>query len=313
MFCESKKARGTAVALGYFDGIHVGHQAVLNKALEKAKENGLTPVVMLFDIHPRKLLTGRVPPMLLSEERKRMLLKEMGFEVFDFDFHKAMNYSPEEFEEKILLGELNAKVVVCGYDYHYGKGGKGSAETLKSELAPKSTEVYSISPVYLGDEAVSSTKIRRLINDGEIEKANAMLGDFFTYDFIVEKGDGIGHKLGFPTINQFFPEDFIIPKYGVYASKVKVDGEYYASVTNIGIRPTVSGESMRSETCILDFEGDLYGKRIEVSLIKFLREEKKFPSVEELKQAVSRDIMKTKEIYGETEEHEQIECKSNIF
>ncbi len=302
MFCEEKKAKGTAVALGYFDGIHMGHQAVLNKALEKARQKDLVPVVMLFDIHPRKLLTGKVPPMLLSEERKRVLLKKMGFEVVDFDFHKAMNYSPEEFEDKVLLGQLNAKVVVCGYDYHYGKGGKGSPETLKAELTPKNIEVYSLSPVYLGEEAVSSTKIRHLINDGEIEKANAMLGDKFTYDFIVEKGDGIGHKLGFPTINQFFPEDFIIPKYGVYASRVRLEGEEYPSVTNIGTRPTVSGENMRSETCIFDFSGDLYGQKVEVSLIKFLREEKKFTSLDELKEAVSNDIIKAKEIYKENKE-----------
>ncbi|MBQ7118336.1 MAG: bifunctional riboflavin kinase/FAD synthetase [Clostridia bacterium] len=302
MLSTEKKAKGTAVALGYFDGIHIGHQAVLNKALEKAEEKGLTPVVMLFDIHPRKLLTGRVPPVLLSEERKRVLLKGMGFEIFDFDFREAMNYSPEEFEDRILLGELNAKVVVCGYDYRYGKGGKGSSETLKQELTPKSIGVYSLSPVYLGDEAVSSTKIRHLINDGEIERANAMLGDYFTYDFTVEKGDGIGHRMGFPTINQFFPEDFIIPKRGVYASRVVLDGKYYSSVTNIGIRPTVSGESLRSETCIFDFEGDLYGRNVEVSLLKFLREEKKFASLDELKEAVSKDIMKAKEIYKETEE-----------
>lgn len=301
MFSEEKKAKGTAVALGYFDGIHVGHQAVLNKALERAEKMGLTPVVMLFDIHPRKLLTGKIPPMLLSEERKRVLLKKMGFEVFDFDFRKAMNYSPEEFEEKILLGQLNAKVVVCGYDYHYGKGGKGSPETLKDELTPKNIEVYSLSPVHLGEETVSSTKIRHLINDGEIEKANAMLGNYFTYDFTVERGDGIGHKMGFPTINQFFPEDFIIPKYGVYASRVRLDGKYYSAVTNIGVRPTVSGDSLRSETCIFDFEGDLYGRNVEVSLMKFLREEKKFASLEQLKEAVDKDISKAKEIYKESE------------
>ncbi len=302
MFVSEKKTKGTAVALGYFDGIHIGHQAVLDKTLERAAELKLTPVVMLFDIHPRKLLTGRVPPILLSEERKRKLLKEMGFEIFDFDFRRAMNYSPEEFEEKILLGQLNAAVVVCGYDYHYGKGGQGSPETLKNELTPKNIEVYSLSPVYLGDETVSSTKIRHLINDGEIEKANIMLGDYFTYDFTVEKGDGIGHKLGFPTINQFFPEDFIIPKYGVYASRVKIDGKYYSSVTNIGTRPTVSGENMRSETSIFDFDGDLYGRNVEVSLISFLREEKKFASLDELKEAVSKDIIKAKEIYKESTE-----------
>ncbi len=302
MLCEQKKSKGTAVALGYFDGIHLGHKAVLGKTLREAEEKGLTPVVMLFDIHPRKLLTGNVPPMLLSEERKRLVLKDMGFEIYDFDFKRAMNYSPEEFEEKVLLTELNAEVVVCGYDYHYGKGGKGSPETLKKELTPKNISVYSLPPVYLGEQTVSSTKIRQLISEGEMEKANAMLGDYFTYDFTVERGDGIGHKMGFPTINQFFPEDFIIPKYGVYASRVRLDGRYYSAVTNVGIRPTVSGESLRSETCIFDFEGDLYGRNVEVSLLKFLREERKFASLSELKEAVSKDIMKAKDIYKESVE-----------
>ncbi len=302
MLSEEKKAGGTAVALGYFDGIHSGHRAVLDKAIEKAEEKGLTPVVMLFDIHPRKLLTGRIPPMLLSEERKRALLQEIGFEVFDFDFRKAMNYSPEEFVERILLTELNAQVVVCGYDYRYGKGGKGSAETLSKKLTPGGIEVYALPPVYHGDETVSSTKIRQLIAEGEIRKANAMLGDYFTYDFTVERGDGIGHKLGFPTINQFFPENFIVPKYGVYASRVRLGGRYYSAVTNIGIRPTVSGENLRSETCIFGFEGDLYGRNVEVSLLKFIREEKKFASLSELKEAVSKDILKAKEIYKESVE-----------
>ncbi len=302
MFSEEKKTGGTAVALGYFDGIHLGHKAVLGKTLEMAEKMGLTPVVMLFDIHPRKLLTGSVPPVLLSEERKRQLLKEMGFEVFDFDFRRAMNYTAEEFEEKILVQELNAKVVVCGYDYHYGKCGKGSAETLMKNLEPKNIGVYALPPVFWGEEAVSSTKIRHLISEGEIEKANAMLGDYFTYDFTVERGDGIGHKMGFPTINQFFPEDFIIPKYGVYASRVKLDSKYYCAVTNVGVRPTVSGESLRSETCIFDFEGDLYGRNVEVSLLKFLREEKKFASLDELKEAVNKDIKKAKETYKETED-----------
>lgn len=304
MLCPDNKERqqGTAVALGYFDGIHIGHKAVLEKTLKKAEEKGLIPVVMLFDIHPRKLLTGKVPPVLVSEERKRILLERMGFEVVDFDFHKSMNYTPKEFEEKILIGELGAKTVVCGYDYHYGKGGKGSPESLKKELADKNIEVLSLDPVYLGEEAVSSTRIRQLIAEGEIRKANAMLGDFFTYDFEVEKGDGIGRKLGFPTINQFFPEEFVVPKYGVYASRVKIDGKYYSSVTNIGTRPTVNGKTMRSETCIFDFSGDLYGKRVEVSLIEFLREEKKFGSLEELKEAVGNDIKKSKEIYKEVTE-----------
>lgn len=300
MFCldEKIKKKGTAVGLGYFDGIHRGHQAVLNKALEKAKKENLVPVIMLFDIHPRKLISGKVPPMLTSEERKREILKDMGFTVVDFNFKEAMDYSPNEFIEKILVKKLNAKVVTCGYDYHYGKGGKGDAVSLHEELEKRGIESFSLSPILLGEEVISSTKIRQLIMEGEIEKANTMLGKYFTYDFVVKKGDGLGHTLGFPTINQFFPQDFIVPKYGVYASRVKVGSRYYPAVTNVGIRPTVNKDSMRSETCILGFSGDLYGQNVEVSLVKYIRDEIKFPNLDELKKQIAKDIKTAKQIYN---------------
>ncbi len=297
---ESIKKQGTAVALGYFDGIHLGHQAVLNTALGYAKKEKLVPVVMLFDIHPRRLISGVIPPMLTSEEKKRQLLTDMGFTVVDFNFREAMDYSPDEFIEKILVEALNARVVSCGFDYHYGKGGKGNAKTLHDELEKRGIKAFSKDPILLGDEVISSTAIRGLIASGEIEKANTMLGTCFSYDFRVEKGDGIGKKLlGFPTINQFFPQDFIVPKYGVYASKVYLDGKWYPAVTNIGVRPTVAKASMRSETCILDFSGNLYGKNVEVSLIKFLREEYKFPDLDALSIQIETDVIRARSIYNE--------------
>lgn len=298
VLCLTKEERekGTAVALGYFDGIHIGHRAVLIKALEAAKDRNLIPVVMLFDIHPRKLVSGTVPPMLMSEEQKRDALLKMGFRVVDFNFKKAMNFTPEEFSQKVLTEELGAEFVSCGYDYRYGKGGKGNAETLRKALSENGVEVFTLSAVELEGEVVSSTKIRQLISSGEIEKANRMLGKEFSYHILVEKGDGIGHTIGTPTINQYFPEDFIVPKYGVYASRVKVDGKIYPAVTNVGTRPTVGGTSLRSETCIFDFSGNLYGKKIEVFLLKYLREEKKFSSVEELKKAINKDIENAKKI-----------------
>ena len=303
MFCldEKTKEKGTAVALGYFDGIHIGHREVLDKALSVAEEKGLVPVVMLFDIHPRKLVSGSIPPMLTSEEDKREILTEMGFTVFDFDFHKGMNYSPNEFIEKILVETLNAKAVSCGFDYHYGKGGKGNADTMREELGKRNIEFFSASPVVLGEDIVSSTEIRKCISQGDIEKANAMLGEYFSYDFEVVRGDGIGRTIGFPTINQFFPEDFIVPKYGVYASMAKIDGKTYPAVTNVGIRPTVAENGMRSETCILDFSGDLYGKKVQVKLIKYLRDEIKFPDLEALKRAIGKDIENARNIYNEVE------------
>ena len=296
---EKVKEKGTSVALGYFDGIHTGHKEVLSKALSAAREKDLVPVVTLFDIHPRKLLSGDIPPMLTSEDSKREILTEMGFTVYDFDFREGMNYSPDEFIEKILVDTLNAKAVSCGFDYHYGKGGKGNSETMREELGKRNIEFYSAEPVVLGDDIISSTQIRKYITNGEIEKANAMLGEYFSYDFIVEKGDARGRTMGFRTINQFFPEDFIVPKYGVYASRINLDGKFYTSVTNIGTRPTVSTDGVRSETCILDFSGDLYGKKVKVELIKYLREEIKFPDIEALKGAIRKDIENARNIYQE--------------
>lgn len=296
---EKIKKQGTAVALGYFDGIHLGHQAVLSTALKYAKAEKLVPVIMLFDIHPRKLISGVIPPMLTSEEKKREILTNMGFTVVEFNFREAMDYSPNEFIEKILIESLNARVVTCGFDYHYGKGGKGNATTLHDELKKRGIRVFAKEPILLGDEIVSSTAIRGLISKGEIEKANTMLGRCFSYDFTVRKGDGLGRTMGFPTINQFFSKDFIVPKYGVYASKVFFENKWYPSVTNVGIRPTVAKDSMRSETCILDFSADLYGKNVEVCLLKFIRDEKKFNSLEELSAQIEKDIIEARMIYNE--------------
>ena len=305
MFCLDNKIKnqGTAVALGYFDGIHIGHKSVLNKALQKAKEKNLVPVVVLFDIHPKKLISGNVPPVLTTEEKKRKLLADMGFEIFDFDFRQGMNYEPQEFIDKILVGTLSAKAVSCGFDYHYGKGGKGNAETMREDLSERGIEFYSLEPVYLGDEIVSSTAIRKFIAEGEIEKANAMLGEYFSYDFAVNKGDGLGRTWGIPTINQSFPEDFIVPKYGVYVSEVTFDCESYLGVTNVGTRPTVADAGFRSETCILDFSGDLYGKNVQVKLIKYLREEKKFPNVDALRDAIGKDIENARKVYKEVKQN----------
>lgn len=300
---EKIKKQGTAVALGYFDGIHLGHQAVLNTALRYAKEQKLVPVIMLFDVHPRKVILGKTPPMLKSEYKKREFLEKMGFTVVPFNFRESMNYTPDEFIEKILIEGLNAKVVSCGFDYHYGKDGKGNADTLHEEFEKRGITAIAEAPILFDGQKVSSTAIREYIANGEIDKANAMLGRHFSYDFVVRKGDGLGRVMGFPTINQCFPDDHVVPKYGVYASKVFVDGKWYPAVTNVGIRPTVSAENMRSETCILDFSGDLYGKNVEVFLIKYLRPEIKFPDLRELSAQIEKDIEQARIIYDEVEKN----------
>lgn len=304
MLSDGKEEKSTAVALGYFDGVHIGHKAVLNKALSLARERNLKPVVLAFDVHPRKALHGDIPPILMSERLKREALEKMGFEVIDFDFIQAMNYSPEEFSEKILLEKLGAKVLSCGEDYRYGKDGKGTAQSLKEFLEEKGTEVITVPDVFYENEKVSSTVIRNYIQKGEIEKANGMLDFHYTYDFTVEKGDGLGRGFGFPTINQFFPQNYVVPKYGVYASQVTLDGKIYPAVTNVGTRPTVCGKDLRSETCILDYDGNLYGNNIKVSLIKYLRGEKKFSDIQELKQAIEKDIEVSRDLFKRNDMNE---------
>ncbi len=300
---DNIKEKATAAALGYFDGIHLGHLAVLNSALKKAKENGLLPVVLLFDIHPKKATGKDVPPILTTDERKRFILEEMGFTVVPFDFKKAKDLTAKEFIEDILIGRLGVKAVSCGYDYRFGKNGKGTARTLIEELSSRGVEVELCSEVTINGETVSSTKIRQLLSEGKIKSANEMLGSPFCYDFVVGKGRQLGRMLGFPTINQCFPEGFVVPKFGVYASKTKVDGVWYASVTNIGVKPTVGSENILSETNIIGFDGDLYDRKIEVCLLDYLREEKKFSSLEELAIAVKNDKQKAEIIYKEAKEN----------
>ncbi len=294
-----KEKRATAVALGYFDGIHKGHRAVLQKTLDIAKERGMTPAVLVFSEHPRKILTGTVPPMLTDEKMKEKLLREMGFELVSFNFKESMNMTPEEFAKTILVDKLSAGAVVCGYDYRYGKKGEGNAQTLRRDLEAQGIEVISLEGIKQGEDIISASKIRELISQGDVRHANEMLGRVFSYDRVVERGDALGRRLGFPTINQSFPEDFIVPKYGVYASVTRLDEKYYPSVTNIGVRPTVGGSAVRSETCILGFSGDLYGKNAEVGLLCFLRGEKKFASLEELSAAVKRDMENARLVYNE--------------
>ncbi len=294
---NNEKRKGSAVALGFFDGLHQGHRAVLDLALKKAKEKDLTPCVTVFDVHPQKAISGVAPSMLMSDSYKREKLSAMGFELFDFEFYQGMNYTPEEFEEKILLGKLNAKVITCGRDFRYGKNGMGNFRSLSENMAKKGVEVFAVEPVLYQQETVSSTAIRKLISDGDITKANKMLGYDFTYKFEVIKGDGIGRAFGFPTINQFFPEGYTVPRFGVYVSVALIDGKKYPSVTNVGVRPTVSGKELRSETCILDFSGDLYGKEVEVSLMEYLRPEEKFSDIEALKQAIDKDIKNARKVF----------------
>ena len=277
-----------AVALGNFDGLHIGHSAVIGCAVSAA-ERGFAPAVLLLEPMPSRFFGKAESKELLTAAEKEKLICGMGAQVIRADFSEIKDYSPEEFFEKIILGSLNAGMLCCGFNYRFGKNGSGDSTRLAALCEKSGVELHTVSAVHYDGQPVSSTRIRAAIESGEIVQANEMLGRPFGYCLEVVHGDEIGRKLDCPTLNQLFPEGMIVPKYGVYASKACVDGVWYRSVTNIGRRPTFENDQQRSETHILDFCGDLYGKQIEVHLLRYIRGEVKFTSTNELRAQLEKD------------------------
>lgn len=287
-----------ALALGTFDGLHRGHLNVLNEAKAFAFE-GFVPAMLMFDAHPQSILKGISPPLLITKEDKEDFAKQNGVLPVHISFEEIRNLEPEEFLRDILIKKYNVGAVVCGENFLFGKDGGGNSKIL-CELCEKYGVIYKMaqSIEYKG-EMISATRIRKALADGDIKTANEMLGRNFSYDFLVVEGNKIGKKiLGFPTINQHFPNGFINLKHGVYASQSTVDGKIYPSVTNFGCHPTIGGDKVLSETCILGFDGDLYYQKIKVELIDFIREEKKFNSKDELKAQIDADTKSAIEIFN---------------
>ena len=289
---DEKNANRTAVALGNFDGIHIGHMAVLDAA-KSFKRDGLVPVAVLFDEHSLKAITGIAPPMLMTVADRNEFIINSGLSLKTLIFNEIKNLSPEDFVEKILVEKLGAGAVCCGYNYRFGKNAAGTAVTLQQICNRLGIACKIAKEVDVAGNAVSSTEIRNLIELGDIEKANGMLGHKFGFSAPVIDGDKRGRTLGFPTVNQEIPPELVMPKFGVYRSDVLVDGRHYAGVTNIGKRPTVGTQKILSETHILDFDENVYGKNIDIRLVKFIRSEKKFSSFDELARQIESD---TKEV-----------------
>lgn len=283
--------KDTAVALGCFDGIHRGHQAVIAAT---AGESRLHRTVFSFSDNA---LYKDNPLHIAAFEDKCAILEKLGVEhliVPPFDTIK--DDTPEAFFREVLCEKLGARLIACGENYRFGKNAAGSAATLRElcERFPISCKV--VAPVMHDGEIISSSRIRHCLSEGAVDEATAMLGRPFGYRLEVVSGRHLGRTLGTPTINQYFPEHFLIPRYGVYASVTEIGGRKYHSVTNIGVKPTVGSEKPLSETWIPDFAGDLYGQAIRVSLIAFMRDECKFASVEALKAAIWQDGVTSKSL-----------------
>lgn len=281
-----------SVALGIFDGVHIGHRAVISRA---AGIEGMHTAVFTFE-QPPWALPKESAWELLSPSARTALLETLGVEeLFQADFESLRDMTPEEFVRVILRDTLQARVVACGYNYHFGKDGTGDAALLHRLCEELGIEVREVPAVLVDGQPVSSSRIRRCIEQGEVRQAARLLGRSFTLDFTVVGGRRLGRLLGTPTINQPLPPHFVRPRYGVYASSVEVGGRVSHGVTNIGVRPTVGAPGPLAETWIADFHGDLYGQNVPVSLVKFLRPETRFASVEDLQKQILRDAEAAKE------------------
>lgn len=283
--------RKTAVALGLFDGVHLGHRAVIDLSVKMA-EKGFTPSVFTFSSDSLEQKQGRRIDYIYTDSQKYKLLSELGIvRVFSEDFNNIKSLSGEEFVKKILLGKLNAGFVSCGRDFRFGKNASCNAENLAEFGKKFGFQVEIADDISFNGENISSNRIRELLKNGCVTDANLLLGEEYRIDGKVVHGRQLGRTIDFPTINQLYADAQLIPRKGVYRSAAFIGGKKYDSITNIGVKPTVDKDiSPLAETHILGFSGDVYGENITVKLLGFVRDERKFASVEELRKQIACDI-----------------------
>ena len=282
-----------AIALGFFDGVHIGHAALLEKTKQRAGELGVMPSVLSFDVHPDTLVFHKQVPLINSAiGREEIIRRCFGIQnVVFIHFNQHVMRMPWEEFLRSLVEELNVCHIVVGHDFCFGYRGEGTAQRLSTYCAEHGLGCDVIPPVLMDGQIVSSTHIRELIQNGQIEEANRWLGHPHTLSDTVHSGYHLGRKLGSPTINMFFPDGVLIPRHGVYAAKVFLEnGQSYIAVTNVGVRPTVSAENRVSvESHLLDYSGNLYGRQARLEFYSFLRDETKFDSFEALSDQIRRD------------------------
>lgn len=290
--------RKRVIALGFFDGIHIGHAALLERTVQRAREIGATPSVLSFDIHPDTLVFGKEVPLINSSAGRADLIRRLfGIEnVIFIHFDRSVMQMPWQEFVQTLIQEMDAAWVVVGHDFRFGWKGEGTAQRLQDYCAELGLGCDIIPPVMLEGRVVSSTYIRELIEAGEMERANMYLGHPHTLVDTVHYGYRLGTKMGTPTINMRFPDGVLVPRHGVYAARAVLDdGSEHMAVTNVGVRPTVSGEERVSvESFILDYSGNLYDRQVRVEFFRFIRPEMKFPSVDALKAQILRDAETTR-------------------
>ena len=285
-------------ALGFFDGVHLGHGSLLTACRELADELGVKAGVVTFADHPDTLVHGAAPGLINTLRDRDTLLREQYHmdRIITLPFDREMMECPWQDFFTRLREEFQAVGIVCGEDFRFGYQGQGNAQTLLKVCREAWIPCIVVPQRKLGGVVISSTHIRDLIEMGLMEHAIHFLGHPHILTGTVVPGHQLGRRLGFPTANLLLPEELVSPKRGVYACRCLVDGQSYAAVTNVGTRPTVAGVGVTVETWILDYSGDLYGREITLQFYKFLRPEIKFPNLEALQQAIRSDAEQIKEI-----------------
>ena len=284
-------------ALGFFDGVHLGHQALLAECVRLARAMDVETAAITFESHPQSLFRADVPPLLSTlQDRFRLLLRYGIDHVYPLPVTEAV--MGKDWREFLLeLMESGAAGFVCGDDFRFGHRGEGTAETLKAFCEESGLPCVIVEAQTLDGVRISSTHIRTLLEAGETEEANRFLGHPHILSGTVMPGRQLGRTIGIPTANLHLPEGVLAPRFGVYACHACFDGQTHLAVTNVGTRPTVSGSHITVEPWILDFSGDLYGKTITLEFHAFLRPEKKFDSLDDLKAAIEENARQTREYF----------------
>lgn len=290
---------GLCIALGMFDGVHLGHRQILAAAKRKSTELGLRAAVLIFSASPHGA------PAIYSLDDRLRIFRAFGVETaVIYDFEELRTCPAEDFVNQALFASLHARAVFAGYNYRFGAGAAGDTGCLAKLCAGHGIFCDVVGEVKVHGAPVSSTRIRNLLSAGQVEEANRLLAEPYHLTAPVLHGKALGRTIGLPTVNQAFGRGQLIPKTGIYFTKTIVDGKAYASVSNIGVRPTVERDApVNLETHLIDFSGDLYGRTVTVEFYHFRREERRFDTVAELTRAIAADRQASFDYFKAGEEH----------
>lgn len=302
IFTELNKNSNLSLALGFFDGVHLGHRAVINSAVDFAKQNGNKSAVITFSDHPCCYFWGVCPKYILTRKQREQKIEELGVDyLYELDFESIAGLTAQDYLKDVLINHFTPVSISTGWNHNFGCKKSGDVKFLHENSKKYGYEYFELPPQKLDNEIISSTTIRKLLSDGKIEKAALMLGSKFSISGVVIQGNQIGRTIGFNTANLNYPPELIELPFGVYSVDVffkstltptlsQREGAINKAIANFGVRPTVNGSHAVLEVHILDFDKDIYGQQITVNFNKMIRAEKKFPTLDALKNQIKIDI-----------------------